>query len=122
MIIPANLLIFFKLGFSDYRSVSLFSNLDKILGKIMYTRILKFFNNNNLFYPLQFGFRQNCSTTHVFISLTENISNYLNEGNVACGIFVDLQKVFDPVQHDLLLTKLEPYGVGGLATDWFKSY
>ena len=58
-----------KLDFSNYRPVSLLSNLDKILEKLMYTRIFKFFNNNNVFYPLQFGFRQNYSTTHALISL-----------------------------------------------------
>ena len=54
-----------KLDFSNYRPISLLSDLDKILEKLMYTRIFKFFNNSNLFYPLQFGFRQNYSTTHM---------------------------------------------------------
>ena len=88
----------------------------------MYTRIFQFFNNNNLFYPLQFGFRQNYSTTHALISLTETIRKYLGEGKFAYGIFVDLQKVFDTVEQDILLTKLEHYGVRGLTNDWFKSY
>ena len=106
----------------NYQPISLLSNLDKILEKIMYTRIFKFFNDNKLFYRLQFGFRQNYSITHALISLTEIIRKYLDEGKFACGIFVDLQKVFDTVEHDILLTKLEYYGVRGLANDWFKSY
>ena len=61
------------LDFSNYRPITLLSDLDKILEKIMYTRIFKFFNNNNLFYPLQFGFTQNYCTTHVLISLAETI-------------------------------------------------
>ena len=52
-----------KVDFSNYRPISILSNLDKIPEKIVYTRIFKFFDNNNLFYPLQFGFRQNYSTT-----------------------------------------------------------
>ena len=68
----------------------------------MYTRIFKFFNNNNLFYPLQFGFRQNYSTTHTLISLTETIRKYLDKGKFACGIFVDLQEAFDTVEHNIL--------------------
>ena len=111
-----------KLNFSNYRPISLLSDLDKILEKLMYTRIVKFFNNNNLFYLLQFGFRENYSTTHGLISLTETIRKYLDEGKFSCGIFVDLQKAFDMVEHDILLTKLEHYGVRGLANDWFKSY
>ena len=86
----------------------------------MYTRIFKFFNNNNLFYHLQFGFRQNYSTAHALISLTETIRKYLDEGKFACGIFVDLQKAFDAVENGILLTKLEHYGVRGLVNDWLK--
>ena len=67
-----------KLDFSNYIPISLLSNLDKILEKLMYTKIVKFFN---YFYLLKFGFRQNYSTTH----------EYLDEGKFACGIFVDLQ-------------------------------
>ena len=68
----------------------------------MYTRIFKFFNNNNLFCPLQFGFRQNYSTTHALISLTETIRKYLDKGKFACGIFVDFQEAFDTVEHNIL--------------------
>ena len=74
-----------KLDFFNYRTISHLSNLDKILEKLMYTRIFKFFNNNNLFYPLQFGFRQNYSTTHALISLTETTRKYLDEGKFACA-------------------------------------
>ena len=59
----------------------------------MYTRTFKLLNNNNLFYPLQFGFRQNYSTTHALISLTETIRKYLDEGKFARGIIVDLKKL-----------------------------
>ena len=111
-----------KLDFSNYRPISLLSNLDKLLEKLKCTRIVKFFNNNNLFYLLQFGFRQNYSTTHALISLTEKIGKYLDEGKFPCGIFVDLQKAFGTVEHDILLTMLEHCGVRGLANDWFKSY
>ena len=106
-----------KLDFSNYQPLSLLSNPNKILEKLMYIRIFKFFDNNNLFYPLQFGFRQNYSTTHALISLTEIIRKCLDEGKFARGIFVDLQKAFDIVKHDILLTKLEHYSVRGLAND-----
>ena len=59
----------------------------------MCTRIFKFFNNNNLFYALQFGFRQNYSITYALISLTETIRKYLDEGKFARGIIVDLKKL-----------------------------
>ena len=88
----------------------------------MYSRIFKFLNDNNSIYPLQFGFRQKFSTTHALISLTEDIRKNLDEGNIGCGIFVDLQKAFETVEHDILLAKLEHYGIRGLANEWFRSY
>ena len=57
---------------------------------------------------------------HALISLTENIRENLDEANLSCGIFVDLQKIFDTVEHDILLTKLENYDVYGLVNEWFK--
>ena len=93
-----------------------------MLEKLMYNRIYKFFSDNNPMYSLQFGFRQKYSTLHALIILTESIRKNLDEGNIGCGIFVDLQKAFDTVEHDVHLSKLEHYGVCGLANECFKSY
>ena len=80
----------------------------------MYNRVYNFFTKNNLIYPLQFGFRQQYSTFHALISLTEDIRKNLDKGNIGCGIFVDLQKAFDTAEHDILLTRLEHYGIRGI--------
>ena len=102
--------------------MSLLFILEKILEKLMRNKIFKFLNDNNSIYPLQFVFRQKFSTTHALISLTEDIRKNIDEGNIGCGIFVDLQKVFDTVEHDISLAKLEHYGIRGPANKWFRSY
>ena len=79
-------------------------------------------NLYNCIFELQFGFRANHSTNHALFSLTETIRDALDNGNFACGIFIDLQKAFDTVDHEILLKKLEHYGIRGLANSWFKSY
>ena len=62
-----------KLDFSNYWPISLLSNIEKILEKLMNNRVYNFFTKNNPVYPLQFGFRQQYSTFHALTSLTEDI-------------------------------------------------
>ena len=81
-----------------------------------------FLNSNNIIYNLQFGFRQQYSTSHALINITENIRKALDGGNIGCGVFVDLQKAFDTGDEQTLLAKLNHYGIRGVANDWLKSY
>ena len=103
---------------SDYRPISLLSNLNKIIEK----RVYEFIEKYNCFYDLQYGFRSKHSTVHALISITESIRSTLDENKYVRGIFVDLQKAFDTVKHDILLDKLHYYGICGKMNDWFKSY
>ena len=65
-----------------------------------------FLNKSNVIYDLQFGLKQQHSTSHVLISITENTRKALDDGNIGCGGFVNLQKAFDTVDHQILLVKL----------------
>ena len=83
---------------------------------------MTFLNTNDVLYERQFGFRHNHSTTHALSAITEKIRQACDSGNFACGVFLDLQKAFDTVNHDILLKKLEHYGIRGITNSWFQSY
>ena len=80
-----------KLDYSNYRPISLLSNIEKILEKLMYKRLYTFLNSNNIIYNLQFRFRQQYSTSHVSIYIAENIRKALDNGNTGDGVFADLK-------------------------------
>ena len=111
-----------KLKCSNYRPISLLSNLDKILEKLMHNRIYEFLEKYKLKYPLQFGFRQHYATFYALRNLTESITKAPDEGNFFYGLFVDLEKAFDTVDHNILLKKQDHYGVRGTSNKWFESY
>ena len=111
-----------KMLTSNYRPISLLSNLNKIIEKLMFVRVFSFLDKENVIYDKQFGFRPKHSTNHAIISITEKIREALDHDKFACGVFVDLQKAFDTVNHEILLKKLHRYGIQGATYDWFKSY
>ena len=75
----------------------------------MHKRIYAFLEKYEILYELQFGFRTEFSTIHALIHMTEKIRHALDAGKVSCGIFIDLQKAFDTVNHDILIEKLRHY-------------
>ena len=103
-----------KLDYSNYCPISLLPNIEKILEKLMYKTLQTFFNNS-IIYNVQFWFRQQYSTSH------ENIRKALSDGNIGCGVFVDFLS-FDTVDHQILISKSNHYGICGVSNDWFKSY
>ena len=88
----------------------------------MYHRLYNYLEESRILYPLQFGCREKCSTTHALVSITESIRQSTDNQEIGCGIFIELKKAFDTINHLILLTKLEHYGVRGVVHDWFKSY
>ena len=90
------------MNYLNYRPISLLSAISKIYEKLIYTRIFEYLTKNNLISSKQFGFRSKFSTIHALISITERIKQLMDTGHYTCGIFIDLEKAFDTVNHHTL--------------------
>ena len=93
--------------------ISLISNISKIIEKLIHKRLNSFLEQNNIFYPFQLGFRDYHSTTHAL---------YLDNPTPTHGVYLNLKKAFDTVNHKVFLSKLNHYRIRGIANDWFKSF
>ena len=87
----------------------------------MYNRLYKYLKKVH-FKESQFGFREGHSTYMALLVLLENIVNTLEKGHSAVGLFLDFKNAFDNVDHDLLLQKMNIYGIRGNVLNWFSSY
>ena len=94
----------------NYRPISLLPIYSKIFEKLISTQMYSFLNCNNLIYDKQFGFRAKHSVNHALISTNELIKHQLEHGNYVARIFIDLEKAFDTVNHEILIGKLSYYG------------
>ena len=106
----------------NYRPISILCCLGKIFEKIMYSRLMNHLTLHNILIPEQFGFRKNLSPQKAIVSLIDKITKALDDNKVVLGVFLDLSKAFDCINHLILTKKLEFYGVRGNVLKWFSSY
>ena len=108
--------------FTNYRPVSLLPQFSKILEKLFNKRLEKFLTKNTILSDTQYGFRENMSTSLALMELIEDITQSLDTHRHTIGVFIDLKKAFDTIDHKILLKKLSHYGLRGKSNDWIKSY
>ena len=90
--------------------------------KNIYTNVyLIFFVKNNVLYNKQFGFRNQCSTELAVIDIVNELSSNLDKNLITCGVFLDLAKAFNTVNHNILLKTIEKYDIRGLPLTHFES-
>ena len=106
----------------NYRPISLLVTMSKVIEKLIYKRMIKFIDKYNLLYDSQYGFRSKRSCEHAIMELIGNIIESKNLKHHSCALFLDLSKAFDTLNHDILLEKLDKYGIRGICNDWFRSY
>ena len=108
--------------FCNYRPISMLSVFSKIFEKLIHQQISDFFDKNNLFNNSQYGFRKKHSTVHALINAAENVYESIDKKHHTLGIFIDFSRAFDTVRHDILLHKLEHYGIRGNLHSLLTSY
>ena len=112
-----------KMNLTNYRPISLLTYFSKVFEKALFNRLTAHFNTNKLLVGNQFGFRKGIATEDAIFKLINETLNALNNNKKMVGsIFCDLEKVFDSVNHDILLSKLPYYGINGKAKLLLESY
>ena len=108
--------------FANYRPISILPSFSKVFEKIACNRLQNYLNSKDILSSCQYGFRPHHSTYMALLDMYDHISNAIDNHEVSIGVFIDLAKAFDTLNHTILLDKLERYGIRGLALEWFTNY
>ena len=107
---------------SNYQPISLLRTMSKLLEKVVYKQVYKFLTENYPLYKSQYGFRSQHSCNNAVGEVVSRIVKNLESGFTSVAIFLHLSKAFDTLKHELLLHKMERYGLCGNVLDWLSSY
>ena len=108
--------------FTNYRPISLLPSTSKVVERVIFNQLYTYFETNKLFYGSQYGFRKRHSTEFAALELVDKLLNMMDKGQVPLGIFLDLSKAFDTLDHKIMIKKLEFYGVSDGPGKLLESY
>ena len=111
-----------KKDVQNYRPIALLSAFSKLLEKLVYNRLMAFIEGNGVLTEAQHGFRTTKSTKTALQIFIQSTQEAIEEKTNPIGIFLDFTKAYDVLNHKVLLSKLNSYGVRGVANSWFESY
>jgi len=111
-----------KTNISNYRPISILPTLSKIFEKVVYYQLYSYLDRYNILTNCQYGFRNRKSTTQALLNQCQYLYSKIDNDEYVISLFLDFRKAFDCVKHDILISKLERYGIRGIALRWFKSY
>ena len=106
----------------NYSSISLLANFNRIFEKLIFNRMESSIEKDNLFSPSHYGFRKAHSIHYTILHIVNTIQTNMNKRLFSCGVFIDLKKAFDIVDHKILLDKWYHYGFRDIINEWFSSY
>ena len=111
-----------KMVFSNYTPVSVLPVFSKLLDRLVYNRLISHLNDSKLLYEYQFGFQRGKSTYLAIMMLVDKITEALDQDESVVGVFLDFSKAFDTVDHNILLQKMDKYGICGIELKWLENY
>lgn len=106
----------------NYRPISLLPAFSKVFESVMCKRLVDFLISNNILSDVQHGYQRGKSTQTAVFQFTQNILEALERDEMTLGLFLDLSRAYDCLNHDILLHKMEKYGIRGPPLQWFRSY
>ena len=107
---------------SNFRPISTLSALTQVFEKLVYKQFINYIEKHDILFQFQFGFRKGHSTAQAVSEIADSLRNAIDSNLYTCGVFIDFSKAFDTVNHQILLKKLESYGIRGTPLKWFTSY
>jgi retron-type reverse transcriptase len=107
---------------NNYRPISILISINKIFEKILYAQLINHIEKNKIMYKHQYGFRKHHNTTHALISSYDYIIEQINNNKFVMGLFIDLRKAFDSINHSILINKLTYYGINGPFLNILRDY